>query len=630
MEWPGRDRQPKHAPRQVFLKQMNSPSIDQHGVIGNMKTAALIAVNGAIDFYCFPDFDSPSVFASLLDPGQGGEFTIEPQLNGLKTRQLYLADTNILLTRFLSPDGLAEITDFMPIIDGSGGRQNQIIRNLRVVKGEIEFHLRCAPRFDYARRTHSIRVDGNCAFFQPEGDDSGMKLLATEPLTIDGQDAVATFTLKRDRTATFVLESTAGDEGNIQALDERGFAQLLSDTTRYWRGWMAKSIYEGRWREMVNRSALILKLLTSQEYGSLIAAPTFGLPERLGGARNWDYRLCWLRDSSFTLYAFMRLGFTEEVEAFGGWMRERIETGLQQNRQDGPLKPMYRIHDEDEQPELTLDHFSGYRDSRPVRIGNAAQDQLQLDVYGELMDSIYLHSKYSTGMPNDGWKRILNLLDWLQHNWDREDEGIWEVRNGPQHFLHSRLMCWVAFDRAIRLARKRSLVAPLVSWLETRDAIHDHIFDQFWNEKLNSFVQSKGSDVLDASVLLMPLMRFISPSDPKWLSTMSAIEENLTVGGLVYRYTSYTDGLDGEEGTFTPCSFWLIECLARCGQVEKAQLLFDKLLGYANHLGLYSEELGSSGEQLGNFPQALTHLALISAASYLDRQLSGKRPQAWM
>ncbi len=606
---------------------MRNPLIEQHGLIGNMRSAALVSTDGVIDFYCFPNFDSPSVFASLLDQEKGGCFQIKPQIASMRTKQIYLSDTNILVTRFLSDKGVAEITDFMPVSDKAEKWANRIIRNLRVIKGEIKFRLRCAPRFDYARARHSACVEKGGILFRPETSDlKAMTLLATVPLTIENDDGVAEFTLGPEQAATFAFGEAAEIE---ERLDERFFDDLIHDTSDYWHDWISQSRYQGRWREMVNRSALILKLLTSHEYGSLIAAPTFGLPERLGGSRNWDYRLTWLRDSSFTLYAFMRLGFTDEIRKFGGWMRERVARGLKEGSHDGPLKPMYKIHDSTDSPEEILEHFAGYCDSRPVRIGNAAQSQLQLDVYGELMDAIYLGSKYASGMSNDGWNRVRGLLDWLAANWDRPDQGIWEVRNGQQHFLHSRLMCWVAFDRAIRLAQKRSLVAPLDSWLNIRDTIHEDIFNNFWNDRLNSFVQAKGSEYLDASVLLMPLMRFISPTDPRWLSTMAAVEERLTVGGLVYRYASYTDGLDGDEGTFTPCSFWLIECLARSGQVEKARLMFDRMLGFANHLGLYSEELGASGEQLGNFPQALTHLSLISAAFYLDRKLSGNNNDTW-
>jgi GH15 family glucan-1,4-alpha-glucosidase len=608
---------------------MQTPLIEQHGIIGNMQSAALVSTEGAIDFYCFPDFDSPSVFAALLDTEKGGIFEIVPKIGAMRTKQLYLPDTNVLLTRFLSDEGVLEITDFMPITDGATKRPNQIVRNLRVIKGDIAIHLRCAPRFDYARSSHTVAVDGDRFLFQPQTQGlQPMSLRATVPLAIDGADVTGDFTLGRNQTATFIFGGVPEDR-ETDGIDEHAFDTILSETSKYWRDWISQSRYKGRWREMVNRSALALKLLTSHEHGSLIAAATFGLPERLGGARNWDYRLSWLRDSSFTLYAFMRLGFTDEARKFGIWMRQRVTRGLQEVGPDGPLKPMYRVSDSSDFPEEVLEHLAGYRDSRPVRIGNAAQLQLQLDIYGELMDAIYLSAKYASGVSYDGWGRIKGLLAWLSDNWNRPDQGIWEVRNGQQHFLHSRLMCWVAFDRAIRLAQKRSLVAPLNAWTDTRDAIHEDIFNNFWSDDLHSFVQSKGSEILDASVLLMPLMRFINATDPRWLSTMAAIEEHLSEGGIVARYADGVDGLDGHEGRFIPCSFWFIECLARSGQVEKAELLFDKMLGYANHLGLYSEELAGSGEQLGNFPQALTHLALISAACFLDRRLSGAKDEVW-
>lgn len=610
---------------------MSTPLIEQHGVIGNMQSAALVSIDGAIDFYCYPTFDSPSIFAALLDPEKGGVFEIEPKIGAMRTKQLYLPSTNILVTRFLSNDGVAEITDLMPIVDEGKHRPTQLIRNLRVIKGEIEFRMRCAPRFDYGRCSHTASAEGDGIVFHPENQElKPMRVRSTAPLAVVGVDGIAEFKLGKNQCANFTFGGIEeGDETPEDGIDDKAFDGFLSETSKYWRDWISHSRYQGRWRETVNRSALVLKLLSSQEYGAMIAAPTFGLPERIGGARNWDYRMCWLRDSSFTLYALLRLGFTDEVRKFGRWMRERVTTGLKEFHENGPLKPMYRIHDPGDFIEETLDHFSGYRDSRPVRIGNAAQSQLQLDVYGELMDFIYLGAKYSNTISYDGWNRIKGLLGWLQQNWERPDEGIWEVRNGQQHFLHSRLMCWVAFDRALRLADKRSLVAPVNEWRATRDAIHEDIYTNFWNEDLKSFVQSKGSDTLDASVLLMPLMRFINATDPRWLSTMAAIEDRLEEGGVVYRYASGIDGLDGTEGSFTPCSFWLIECLARSGQVEKAQLMFDKMLGYANHLGLYSEELGQNGDQLGNFPQALTHLALISAAFFLDRKLSGNKDATW-
>jgi GH15 family glucan-1,4-alpha-glucosidase len=605
--------------------------IENYGVIGNMRSTALVCTNGSVDFLCFPSFDSPTVFAALLDPERGGHFRIHPNLENMRTKQLYLPDTNILLTRFLSDSGVVEITDFMPVVeDGDEQRYgHHIVRMIRVIKGEVRFNMRCAPRFDYARGMHKAVCEDHGVCFIPEGECPSMALHATFPMKIDGKDAVAEFTLKAGQTATAAFGEVGEEEKTDKAiLDPANIERHFNETASFWRGWIAQSNYKGRWREMVNRSALTLKLLFSVEYGSLIAAPTFGLPEHVGGERNWDYRYTWLRDSSFTLYAFIRLGFVEEANAFTQWIRDRMH----ENAQHGPLQLMYHPDGRQEMQESTLDSLCGYENSRPVRIGNAAYEQLQLDIYGEFMDAVYLANKYGDGISHDGWMGLQRILEWLAKNWKRPDEGIWEVRGGRKEFLHSRLMCWVAFDRAIRLAAKRSLAGPTEKWREIRDQIHDSIYEDFWSEKLKAFVQYKGAEAVDASVLLMPLMRFISPVDGRWLLTLEAIERNLVEDTLVYRYDNAVapiDGLRGEEGSFTACSFWYIECLARAHQTEKARLLFDKMLGYANHLGLYSEELGSSGEHLGNFPQAFTHLALISAATLLDRELAGTNHVPW-
>lgn len=612
-------------------KTQSFQPIENYGIIGNMRSIALVCSNGSIDFLCFPGFDSPTIFAGLLDPGRGGHFCLHPDLKNMRTRQLYLPDTNILLTRFLSDEGVVEITDFMPVVEKLDIQRfgHHIMRMVRVIKGEVRFEMRCAPRFDYARAKHKVTRDGESIRFDPSGKFPSMRLHATFPMEIDGSDATAVFTLKPDETATVVFGEAEEESGDGHAtLDPKMIEKHFKETTDFWRGWIAQSNYKGRWREMVHRSVLTLKLLFNADYGSLIAAPTFGLPEHLGGERNWDYRYTWLRDSSFTLYAFIRLGFVEEARQFTHWIRGRMH----EDAQHGPLQLMYRPNGEQELQEIVLKDFSGYENSRPVRIGNAAYKQLQLDIYGEFMDAVYLANKYGDGISHDGWMDIQRILEWLAKNWKRPDEGIWEVRGGRREFLHSRLMCWVAFDRAVRLAEKRSLAGPVLKWREIRNQIHDDIYANFWNERLKSFVQYKGSDSLDASVLLMPLMRFISPVDELWLSTLKAIENNLVEDTLVYRYDNTIDpidGLRGVEGSFTACSFWYIECLARAHQKERARLLFDKLLGYANHLGLYSEELGSSGEHLGNFPQAFTHLALISAATLLDRELDGKRSTPW-
>mgnify|MGYP001332724642 CR=1 FL=1 len=604
---------------------MSFQPIENYGVIGNMQSIALVGMDGSIDFLCYPDFDSPTVFAALLDDKNGGFFQIQPRLTNVRVRQLYLPDTNILLTRFLADEGVAELTDYMPI-ERDGKQPNEIVRTVSVIRGNVHFEMRCRPRFNYASSGHRTEILDRCATFFPAGDACmPMSLYSTVDLKQESQDVASGFSLRAGETATFLLGQVHTKE---QPPEMEVISRRFHRTAHFWKTWIAKSNYKGRWREMVNRSALMLKLLISRKYGSLIAAPTFSLPENIGGVRNWDYRYTWLRDGTFTLYALIRLGFVEEAEAFIDWLKGRLGDDAQR----GPLQVMYGIDGRQKLDEITLDHLSGYENSRPVRIGNAAYEQLQLDIYGEMMDSIYLANKYGHSVTHAGWQDVNRILEWLGKNWQRPDQGIWEVRGGAKEFLHSRMMCWVAFDRALRLALKRSLAGPLDVWRRTRDEIRNDIFTNFWSDELQSFVQFKGSKDLDASVLLMPMMRFISPVDPMWLSTMKAIEKRLVEDTLVYRYDAertHVDGLPGAEGSFTACSFWYVECLARAGNLEKAQLLFEKLLGYANHLGLYSEELGLNGRHLGNFPQAFTHLSLISAATYLDRALSGTNNEVW-
>lgn len=604
---------------------MSFQPIENYGVIGNMQSIALVGMDGSIDFLCYPDFDSPTVFAALLDDKEGGCFQIQPQLTNMRVRQFYLPDTNTLLTRFLSEEGIAELTDFMPI-ETHGEQPNEIVRMVSVIRGNLHFTMRCRPRFNYGRSTHRTEVSDHCArFFPTDNISPPMALYSSAVVKQQSQDVISEFSLQAGATATFLLDGLRpeGQQPEMELI-----AQRFQQTARFWKTWIAKSKYKGRWREMVNRSALMLKLLISREHGSLIAAPTFSLPESIGGVRNWDYRYTWLRDATFTLYALIRLGFVGEAEAFIDWLKGRLSDDAVR----GPLQVMYGVDGRQKLDELTLDHLRGYENSRPVRIGNAAYQQLQLDIYGEMMDSIYLASKYGHPISHAGWMDIHRMLEWLGKNWQRPDEGIWEVRGGAKEFLHSRVMCWVAFDRALRLAQKRSLSGPLDVWQRRRDEIRNDIFTNFWNDRLQSFVQAKGTEDLDASTLLMPMMRFISPVDPMWLSTMRAIEKRLIEDTLVRRYEverTHVDGLPGGEGSFTACSFWYVECLARAGDLEKAQLLFEKLLASANHLGLYSEELGSNGRHLGNFPQAFTHLALISAATYLDRALSGTGDAVW-
>jgi GH15 family glucan-1,4-alpha-glucosidase len=595
---------------------MNYPPIDRFGVIGNMNTVALVGMDGSIDFMCFPAFDSPSIFARLLDYANGGFFRISPVLESARHRQIYLPETNVLFTRTLSADGVAEISDFMTLEPG----QHRVVRRAKCVRGEIRFRVICEPRFNYARDEHTVELDRDGALFVSLGEHKiALRLRTTVPLRAEGAGAVAEFTLSAGQSASFVLEEARPGEPSPSEHPDYA-AESFKDTAVFWRRWVGRSTYRGRWRETVNRSALALKLLTSRTHGSIVAAPTFGLPELVGGERNWDYRYTWLRDGSFTLYGLMRLGFTEEAAAFMRW----IEARCAELNPDGSLQIMYGIDGRHHLPEQSLTHLEGYMGSRPVRIGNGAYDQLQLDIYGELMDSVYLYDKYGEPISHDLWHNLSRLVEWVCNNWRLPDEGIWEVRGGRRPFLFSRVMCWAAIDRGIRLARKRSFPAPLDRWHKVRDEIYGDIFAHFWDPKRRAFVQYEGATTTDASTLLMPLIKFISPTDPRWLSTMRVIEEDLVDDSLVYRYRhdlAASDGLAGREGTFCICSFWYAECLARAGDVDQARYYFEKMLGYANHLGLYPEELGPAGEHLGNFPQAFTHIGLISAAYFLDRAL---------
>jgi GH15 family glucan-1,4-alpha-glucosidase len=600
---------------------MSYQPIENYGIIGDLNTVALVALNGSIDYMCFPDFDSPSVFAALLDEKEGGHFQISPVLDDVRNKQLYIPDTNVLLTRFLSEEGVGEITDFMTVEDLSGG--NILIRRVLNVRGSVTYRMLCRPRFNYGRSKHRTEIKDNEIVFSSLGNDKTvMRLKSTINMQISNGDAYAEFKLNAGQSADFILEQVDEKKPSRSNLDNF-VSSSMYETMNYWKDWVALSKYRGRWGEIINRSALVLKLMTSGKYGSLIASPTFSLPEYIGGDRNWDYRYTWIRDASFTIYSLINLGYTKEAGAFMKW----IEKECRDIGNAGYLGLMRTINGDNTPDETILPNLEGYKKSSPVRIGNNAKNQIQLDIYGELMDSVYLYNKYGEPISFGFWQDLEKQMNWLCDNWTLEDEGIWEVRGGKRHFLYSRLMCWVALDRAIRLARMRSFPFP-DRWLKERDKIFNTIFDKFWNKDIGSFVQYEGADTVDASALLMPLMRFISPTDPMWLSTLKAIEDTLVSDSLVYRYRhkeAATDGLKSGEGTFSMCTFWYIECLSRSGQLQKARLYFEKMIGYANHLGLYSEQLGFQGEHLGNFPQAFTHLGLISAALNLNNRLNDER-----
>ena len=592
--------------------------IADHGLIGDLHSVALVGTNGTIDWYCSSGFDCPSVFASILDADRGGSFELAADAPA-ETKQFYFPDTNVLVTRFFTEEGVGEVQDFMPITGDAGEvSRHRLIRRVLCVRGSVPFRARVAPRFDYARQPHTARRQADQIVF--ESADLALALTATVTVEHGAQDATASFKLLEGESAVFALDQVGGDIMPRSCARTEAEEQFNA-TVAFWRRWLSASRYRGRWRETVHRSALTLKLLTYAPSGTIVAAPTTSLPEQIGGERNWDYRYMWVRDAAFCVYALLRLGFAGEAEAFMNFLSQHVTR--RGGGPSGPLQIMYGIDGRTELPETELPHLEGYEESAPVRIGNAAAGQLQLDIYGALIDSVYLYDKWGQPISSDHWDEVCALVNWVCEHWDQPDEGIWETRGGRKNFLYSRLMCWVAIERAMRMARHRGLPADLTHWGQTRDTIYRQIMERGWSPTRRAFIQHFDDDVLDASVLMMPLAKFISPTDPKWLATLDALTADLVSDSLVYRYDpeASPDGLRGQEGTFSICSFWYVEALARAGQLDHARLAFEKMLTYANHLGLYSEEIGPTGEQLGNFPQAFTHLALISAATNLDRQL---------
>jgi GH15 family glucan-1,4-alpha-glucosidase len=606
--------------------------IEDYGIIGNLRTAALIGKNGSIDWFCFPRFDSPSIFGAILDDKKGGYFRISPVDPDVAKKQIYWPDTNVLVTRFLSADGVGEVIDFMPMSIGGGAPEcGTLIRRVKMLRGSMRFRVECHPAFNYARDRHTTRVTREGAHFH--APELHLMLRSSVRLQYVQSGVAGEFSLTEGKARSFELYDAEARncEPGKNALEQEN-EDRFNQTVEYWRHWIAKSTYRGRWREVVQRSALALKLMTYEPTGAIVAAPTCSLPESLGGVRNWDYRYTWIRDAAFTVYSLMRIGYQDEAMQFVNFLDARChELG-----RTGSLQTVYGIDGRRTLKEETLDHLDGYMGSRPVRIGNAAYRQLQLDIYGELMDSLYLCNKYGKPISYELWTYIRRLTNWVCDHWRNKDDAIWEVRGGRRDFVYSKMMCWVAVDRAVRLASKRSFPADWRRWMPVRDQIYQTVMKRGWSEKKHAFIQSYDRDALDASLLLMPLVFFMSPSDPRMLQTLDAINRSprdggLVSDGLVFRYDldKTPDGLKGTEGTFNICTFWLVEALTRASRddpqrLQDARLLFEQMLGYASDLGLYGEQIGPRGGTLGNFPQALTHLSLISAAFNLDRYLDGR------
>ncbi|MFF9112056.1 glycoside hydrolase family 15 protein [Streptomyces sp. NPDC014805] len=606
------------------------PLIENHGLIGDLQTAALVTTDGSVDWFCAPRFDSPSVFGALLDKDKGGHCTIRPAHGTYATKQLYLPDTAILVTRFMTEAGAGEVIDFMPVTGTSATSKHRLVRMVHCVRGRMTFDIEVEPRFDYGRKDHRLHLSEHGAVFAQDGGPALTVHPVREPederlvdLLVDRYDTLhLTLTLEAGQERGLVLEW--GTEGRPRVMRVAEYRELFHETVMFWRFWLRQSRYTGRWRETVERSAITLKLMTFAPTGAVVAAPTTALPEQLGGERNWDYRFTWIRDASFSVYALLGLGFTEEAAAFIQWLVARVKERAGRDGVTGPLNIMYAVDGSSDLQELALDHWEGYAGSAPVRIGNGAATQLQMDIYGEALDSVHFAHRHGLQVGHHGWNALLTNLDWLVDHWDQAGEGLWETRGGRKDFTYGRVMSWVAFDRALRLAESNGRPAGVERWRQARDDIYEQVMTKGWNEGRQAFVQHYGSDVLDSSLLRMATVGFITPEDPLWTSTLDAMEEDLVSDSLVYRYNpeASPDGLRGSEGTFSLCTFMYVDALARAGRTDKARLVFEKMMGYANHLGLYSEEIDPTGRQLGNFPQAFTHLALIDAAITLDAALN--------
>ncbi|MBQ1107044.1 glycoside hydrolase family 15 protein [Streptomyces anulatus] len=602
------------------------PPIADHGLVGDLQTVALISSRGVVDWLAAPRFDSPSVFAALLDHERGGFFRVAPEGGRHTCKQLYYPDTAVVVTRFMAPEGVGEVLDWMtPIRSGGPTDRHTLVRTVRSVRGTVRFGLECRPRFDYGRADHALELGptGHGAVFRAPGVTAHLR--TGFPLTRDGHDAVGGVTLRAGETSGAVLTLCDPEGPEPPHPTTEGITDELWDVVDFWQSWVRGSHYNGRWLDMVNRSAITLKLLTYEPSGAPVAAATMGLPEQLGGERNWDYRYTWVRDGSLSVRALLDLGFVDEATAFTHWLGDRLR-----DRRDAggePLRIMYRVDGRPLEGERILGHLEGYRGSHPVRLGNAADDQLQLDIYGEALYALSEGREVGIQAGHRGWKILSRTLDRLADSWDRPDEGIWETRGGRKDFTYSRVMCWAAFDRGLKLAAQFSRPADTARWTGARDAVLEQVVERGWSENLQAYVQSYGSEVLDASLLLMPRVGFLAPKDPGWLSTLDAMDRTLVSDSLVYRYdpAASPDGLRGSEGTFSLCTFLYVDALARAGRLRQARYTFEKMLTYANHVGLFAEEIGPSGEQLGNFPQAFTHLSLIMAARTLDEALDRER-----
>lgn len=589
--------------------------IEEYAVIGDMHTIALVGSNGSIDWLCLPRFGSEACFAALLGIEGNGCWKISPVEEKFSSKRHYQGDSLILESEYSTEKGKARVIDFMPI----NGRVREVIRIVEGIEGSVAMTMRLIVRFDYGKTVPWVRHLDEGGMIAVAGPNA-LTLRTMVPLRGEELSTIADFTVSAGERKTFVLSwHLSHEEVSLQVASVDA---ALDETRNHWVAWAARCGYRGPWREAVVRSLITLKALTYNPTGGIMAAATTSLPEHIGGVRNWDYRFCWLRDATFSLYSFMTAGYVDEARAWSNWLLRAVAGDPSQ------LQIMYGAAGERTLSEIELPHLIGYENSRPVRIGNAASEQFQLDVYGEVMDA--MHLARSSGIKTDAqsWRLQLHLVKFVMEHWKDPDEGIWEIRGPRRHFTHSKVMAWVALDRAVKAVEQFGLKGDLATWMALRTEMHDDICRQGFSPQRNAFTQSYGASELDASLLMMPLVGFLPASDPRIVSTVDLIQRELLVGGLVQRYetsaSGNVDGLPPGEGTFLPCSFWLADCLYLMGRLKEARDLYERLLAVRNDLGLLAEEYDPKAKRLlGNFPQAFSHVCLVNTAYNLNPQTKG-------
>ncbi len=606
--------------------------IENYGIIGNLETCAVIGSDGSIDWMCLPYLESPSIFAAILDNERGGHFAIQP-VSKFSSFQNYIKETNILQTTFNTPFGMVTLTDFMPVKQSDGTKDHRTLyRKVECIEGHIRLELSFKPRFNYAKDIPDFKlIEGGvlCSF---EGKE--LFLNTTVPLQIKGDKIISQFNMKKSMEIWFVLQYSQDDHYSPEyPPNYTDFNKKLKALKEYWQNWTYKChkicILEDIWHDIIARSGLVLKLLANPESGAIAAAATTSIPECTGGVRNWDYRYAWIRDSAYTTQALFHLEHVQESQDYIRW----INSIIKQDTHPSDIHIMYPLHKNENIHEKMLEYLSGYKQSSPVRIGNAAFNQKQLDIYGELINAIYDTTRYGKDISDETWKFIKDFVDYICRVWNTKDRGIWEVRGEPQHYVHSKLMCWVAVDRGIKIAKFKDSEASC-NWEETKKEIETAILEKGFNKQLNSFVQSFGSDAIDATTLLIPRMGLLPYDDPRVQGTIEAVMQNLMAKkGLVYRYKN-EDGLPGDEGCFVLCSFWLVDSLALSGRLDEATNIFVNVLQLMSPLGILAEEIDpETGKLLGNFPQAFSHIGLVNSALYIGiargRKHKGPKPQGF-